>query len=148
MRTLLALVAPAILVTTTALAQTTSDFQSLAHLFDYDTKQPLDLQDKIIEEFPDGTLHDIYCDVVGQVDAIHFVGHAAPIPLLLQFANYEQYFDKISMQHYIGTASDPKKVLFYDTGHDLNDFQALEDRYEWLVNQIHLRREPILQETK
>jgi hypothetical protein len=23
------------------------------------TKQPLDLQDKIIEEFPDGTLHDI-----------------------------------------------------------------------------------------
>jgi hypothetical protein len=89
-----------------------------------------------------------YCEVLGQVDAIHFVGNAAPIPILLQFANYEQYFDKASMQHYISTASDPKKVLFYDTGHDLNDFQALEDRYEWLVNQIHLRREPILQETK
>jgi len=59
MRTLLALVAPAILVTTTALAQTTSDFQSLAHLFEYDTKQPLDVQDKTIAEFPDGTLHDI-----------------------------------------------------------------------------------------
>jgi hypothetical protein len=148
MRTRLALLTVAFFVATTVRSQTTTDFQSLARLFDYDAKQPLDLQDKIIEEFPDGTLHDIYCDVVGQVDAIHFVGHAAPIPLLLQFANYEQYFDKISMQHYIGTASDPKKVLFYDTGHDLNDFQALEDRYEWLVNQIHLRREPILQETK
>jgi len=89
-----------------------------------------------------------YSEVVGQLDAIHFVGHAEPIPLLLQFANYEQYFDKTSMQHYINTASDPKKVLYYDTAHDLNDFQALEDRYDWLVDHIQLRREPILQETR
>ena len=89
-----------------------------------------------------------YCEVLGQLDAVHFVGHAAPIPLLLQFANYEQYFDKTSMQHYISAASDPKKVLYYDTAHDLNDFQALVDRYNWLVDQIHLRREPILQETR
>src|SRR5579864_1537762 len=33
-------------------------------------------------------------------------------------------------------ASDPKKVLYYDTGHDLNDPQALEDRYDWLVKNI------------
>ncbi len=77
-------------------------------------------------------------------DAIHFVGHAAPIPLLLQFANYEQYFDKTSMEHYVAAASDPKKVLYYDTGHDLNDPQALEDRYDWLVKYINLRREPVL----
>jgi hypothetical protein len=44
------------------------------------------------------------------------------------------------MQHYISTASDPKKVLYYDTGHDLNDFQALEDRYDWLVDQIHVNQ--------
>jgi len=41
-------------------------------------------------------------------------------------------------------ASDPKKVLYYDTGHDLNDPQALEDRYDWLVNNISLRRESVL----
>jgi dienelactone hydrolase len=89
-----------------------------------------------------------YCEVVGQIDAIKFVGHAAPIPLLLQFANYEQYFDKTSMQHYVSTASEPKKVRYYDTGHDLNDFQGLQDRYDWLVDEIHLRRQPILQETR
>jgi cephalosporin-C deacetylase-like acetyl esterase len=33
-----------------------------------------------------------YSQVTGDIDAIHFVGKAAPIPLLLQFANYEQYF--------------------------------------------------------
>jgi dienelactone hydrolase len=81
-----------------------------------------------------------YCDVVGQIDAIHFVGHATHIPLLLQFANYEQYFDKTSMDHYATTASDPKKMLYYDTGHDVNDFQALEDRYDWLAKQIRLQR--------
>jgi dienelactone hydrolase len=85
-----------------------------------------------------------YSQVTGDIDAIHFVGKAAPIPLLLQFANYEQYFDKTSMQHYVAAASDPKKVLYYDTGHDLNDPQALEDRYDWLVKFINLRREPVL----
>ena len=85
-----------------------------------------------------------YAQVTGDIDAIHFVGHAAPIPLLLQFANYEQYVDKTSMEHYVTAASDPKKVLYYDTGHDLNDPQALEDRYDWLVKNISLRRESVL----
>jgi hypothetical protein len=48
------------------------------------------------------------------------------------------------MQHYVAAASEPKKVLYYDTGHDLNDPQALRDRYEWLVKYIDLRREPNL----
>lgn len=85
-----------------------------------------------------------YAQITGDIDAIRFVGRAAPIPLLLQFANYEQYFDKTSMRHYVAAASDPKKVLYYATGHDLNDPQALEDRYDWLVNYVNLRREPAL----
>ena len=36
-----------------------ASFQSMAHLFDYDAKQPLELHDTVIEEFTDGTLHDI-----------------------------------------------------------------------------------------
>ncbi len=85
-----------------------------------------------------------YCQVTGDIDAIHFVGHSAPVPLLLQFAQYEQYFDKTSIQHYVAAASDPKKILYYDTGHGLNDPQALEDRYDWLVEHISLRRQPVL----
>ena len=81
-----------------------------------------------------------YSQVTGDIDAVHFIRHAAPIPLLLQFANYEQYFDKTSMEHYVAAASEPKKVVYYDTGHDLNDPQALEDRYKWLAKYIHLSR--------
>src|SRR5260370_30657480 len=54
---LLALITLAALIVVSAKAET--DFQSLTHLFYYDAKQPLDLQDKIIAEFADGTLHDI-----------------------------------------------------------------------------------------
>jgi len=36
-----------------------ADLLSLEHVFDYDLKQPLDIYDKIIAEFSDGTLHDI-----------------------------------------------------------------------------------------
>ena len=85
-----------------------------------------------------------YEQIAGEIDALHFVGHAAPIPLLFQFANFEQLFDKTSMEHYATTATDPKKVLYYDAGHDLNDPQALQDRYDWLAKYIDLRRLPIV----
>jgi cephalosporin-C deacetylase-like acetyl esterase len=39
-----------------------------------------------------------YSQVTGDIDAIHFVGRALPISLPFQFANYEQYFDKTSME--------------------------------------------------
>jgi hypothetical protein len=51
-----------VLVAALAAAQTGSkpatDLQT-ARLFDYDAKQPLDIHDRIIEEFNGGTLHDI-----------------------------------------------------------------------------------------
>jgi hypothetical protein len=36
-----------------------ADFLAAAHLFDYDQGQPLDIHDKIVEEFDGGALHDI-----------------------------------------------------------------------------------------
>jgi hypothetical protein len=36
-----------------------ADFMAAANLFDYDQKQPLDIHDRIIEEFDAGALHDI-----------------------------------------------------------------------------------------
>jgi hypothetical protein len=92
---------------------------------------------------PSGQLEK-YVEINSPLDALHFIGNAAPIPLLLQFANYEQYFDKTSMQHYIDAASQPNKILKYDTAHDLNDPQALQDRYDWLATYLDLQRGPIL----
>jgi dienelactone hydrolase len=87
---------------------------------------------------PPGQLEK-YTHFMGELDAVRFVGHSAPADLLLQFANFERYFDNTSMQHYIEAASEPKKVLRYDSGHELNDPQALRDRYTWLARELGIK---------
>jgi dienelactone hydrolase len=81
-----------------------------------------------------------YLEAVGQTDAIHFIGHAAPVPLLFQFARFERYFNEPAMQRYFNAASEPKDAVWYNTGHELNDPQVLIDRSEWLARTAGLPR--------
>ncbi|HET9155043.1 MAG TPA: acetylxylan esterase [Myxococcaceae bacterium] len=87
---------------------------------------------------PAGVL-DRYVRVVGEVDAIHFIPRAPPIPVLMQFARFEEHFDRESANRYIAAAGEPKKVLWYDSAHDMNEPQALRDRYAWLVGHVGLK---------
>lgn len=87
---------------------------------------------------PKGQL-ETYLSVLEDVDAINYVRYAQPTPLLLQFANFEQYFDRASMERYAAAATEPKTVLFYDSAHDLNDPQASKDRFDWLAKRLALR---------
>jgi cephalosporin-C deacetylase-like acetyl esterase len=80
-----------------------------------------------------------YVEVLSAVDAIRYVPHAAPIPLLFQFARFERYFNEAAMNRYFAAASGPKQVRWYDTGHDLNDPQALRDRTDWVLEQLRRR---------
>ena len=84
---------------------------------------------------------DKYLKTVATLDAIRYVPHAAPTPLLFQFARFEQYFNEAAMQRYARAASVPKVVLWYDTGHALNDIRPLVDRANWLRR--HIRIGPI-----
>jgi pimeloyl-ACP methyl ester carboxylesterase len=87
-----------------------------------------------------------YIAVNSALDAIRFVPYAAPIPLLFQFARFEQYFNEAAMNRYFAAASQPKQVRWYDTGHDLNDVQALLDRAAWLEKHLAIRSlSPILE---
>ena len=85
---------------------------------------------------------DNYFRIITPLDAIKYVPHARPTPLLFQFARFEQYFNEAAMKQYAQAASDPKLVLWYDTGHGLNDVQALIDRANWLQRYIGI--EPIV----
>ena len=79
---------------------------------------------------------DNYFKTVRSLDAINYVSHAAPTPLLFQFARFEQYFNEAAMRRYAQAASEPKLVLWYDTGHGLNDIRPLIDRANWLHKYI------------
>ena len=88
-----------------------------------------------------------YLEVTGVLDAIRYVPYSAPTPLLFQFARYERYFGEASMLRYAQAAGEPKLVKWYDTGHELNDVQALIDRGDWLEKEIGIKSiAPILQE--
>jgi len=87
---------------------------------------------------PKGQL-DIYVNTLADVNAINYVRYAQPTPLLLQFANFEQYFDRASTDRYAAAATEPKTVLYYDSAHDLNDPQAFKDRLDWLAKRLAFR---------
>jgi dienelactone hydrolase len=80
---------------------------------------------------------DAYLVTCDRTAAVRYVPHANA-PLLFQFARYERYFDKAAMDRYANAARQPKEVKWYDTGHELNDVQALCDRSAWLRGKIGL----------
>lgn len=82
---------------------------------------------------------DNYFKTVGPLDAINYVPYAKPTPLLFQFARFEQYFNEAAMQRYARAASEPRLVLWYDTGHGLNDLRPLLDRANWLRRYIGMK---------
>lgn len=81
---------------------------------------------------------DSYLKINAAFDAIHYIPYAAPTPLFFQFARFERYFSIEAMEKYFAAASVPKEIRWYNTGHEINDLQALCDRREWLKVRIGL----------
>jgi hypothetical protein len=55
----------------------------------------------------------------------------------MQFAQYDR-FTEASMRRYADAAGEPKTVLWYPTGHELNDPQAYVDRAAWIAQRLGL----------
>jgi pimeloyl-ACP methyl ester carboxylesterase len=72
-----------------------------------------------------------YVDALAPLDAIHYIGHAAPAKLLFQFAKRDEFISPLDAEVYLLAASAPKEVRWYDTDHAFND-EARRDRDEWL----------------
>lgn len=70
------------------------------------------------------------------LDAVNFVGSAAPASLLFQFARQDKYISEEQAQQYFKAASSPKQIRWYNVGHEFNDVDSLVDRAEWLRKEI------------
>src|SRR6266545_6869705 len=85
------------------------DFQFSVHFFDYDSKQPLDIQDKVIQETGDFTIHDLtYASPKG-----------GRVPAYLVVPKGKGPFAAILFGHYgLGTRSEfiPEAKLYAKTG--------------------------------
>ena len=81
---------------------------------------------------------DKYIAATESLDAIHYIGHAAPAPILFQFARFDIFISEDQAKEYERAASQPRQTRWYDTGHELNDLEALRDRSDFLTAQLGL----------
>jgi hypothetical protein len=89
-----------------------ADIDQLKRLYDYDVTQPLDVQQKLIQDRDGVQVYDLT--------------YASPKG------------GRPAMDRYAAAAPAAKTVKWYDTGHELNDPQALRDRAEWLRERVGL----------
>jgi pimeloyl-ACP methyl ester carboxylesterase len=71
------------------------------------------------------------------LDAVHWVGHAAPARLLFQFAHRDEFISSVDAAAYLQAASEPKEARWYDTDHFFDD-AARQDRDAWLAQVLGL----------
>jgi hypothetical protein len=69
------------------------------------------------------------------IEPIRFVAHAAPSHLLFQNGREDEYVPAVTARVYQEAASEPKTVMWYDTGHGLTP-EILRDHVEWLAERI------------
>lgn len=76
-----------------------------------------------------------YVASIAPLDAVRYVGEAAPAPVFLQFARRDPYISQEDAKRYSDAVSEPKRVEWYDAGHELGPV-ARRDREEWLRTQL------------
>jgi cephalosporin-C deacetylase-like acetyl esterase len=81
---------------------------------------------------------DEMVETMSTVDAIHYIGRAAPAALLFQFARHDQFVPERESLQYWEAASEPKEKRWYDTDHFFDE-QARQDRIAWLGERLGLR---------
>lgn len=93
---------------------------------------------KLRAQVGDAKIEQIIAETRWQ-DPAHFIGHAAPSSVLLQYARENGVLSEKRGRHYHTLVSEPKELKFYDAGHALNA-EARRDRYDWLRTRIGLRQ--------
>ena len=86
---------------------------------------------------------ETYLKTLSALSAINYVPRSAPTPLFFQFSRFERNFERDAMERYYAAASQPKRVLWYDTGHEVLDVQAIVDRGRFLAEQLGLKLTPV-----
>jgi len=83
---------------------------------------------------------DSALSLIEPLDAVHYVGSLASIPLLFQSAHLDPGVTDAQAQTLFDAASEPKTLKWYDTAHDVVDIAAISDRARFLAAHVGLKR--------
>jgi hypothetical protein len=73
------------------------------------------------------------------IEPVRFVGKAAPSHLLFQNGMQDQLVPPVDGRAYQEAGSEPKTLLWYQAGHQLND-EAVRDRHLWFAEMIGIEK--------
>jgi len=73
-----------------------------------------------------------WIDAMWPIEPIHYVSHASPTPLLFQNAIRDQYTNVQDAIRYQDVASEPKRVIWYDSEHWPLPDEVIIDNVKWL----------------
>ena len=76
-----------------------------------------------------------WLEVMEPIEPLRFISRAAPAAVLLQAARHDEAVPVADAQTYFEASSEPKQLVWYDTGHELDE-QALLDQVAWLSGRI------------
>ena len=88
-----------------------------------------------IREHLDGGLKE-YVSTLAPLDAILYIGHAAPTVLLFQSGTADMGVSESDARALFDAASEPKRLLWYDTGHKMAIPAVSMDRTAFLKEQL------------
>jgi len=79
-----------------------------------------------------------FLKTIAPVDAVHYIGHAAPTALLFQSARFDPGVSEQESLDFFNAGSEPKQLRWYDTAHDVTDIAAISDRARFLAEEMKL----------
>ena len=80
-----------------------------------------------------------FINAIAPIDSIHYVGRETPTVLLFQSARLDKGVPEPDAKAFFDAASEPKHLLWYDTGHEMLLPAVTRDRTNFLKNQLKMR---------
>ena len=112
----------------------TGGYANEEYVFDPENQQMVELRKK----YGDEPLRKHFRDYAWD-DPANFVGHSAPAAVFLQYGRQDKPISEKMARRDSARFAEPKRVAFYDAGHELNA-EARRERVEWLARRLSLRR--------
>jgi dienelactone hydrolase len=83
---------------------------------------------------------DRYVSSMSAIDPVRYLGRSAGATILFQFGRFDPYVSRARAEALVHAAGRPERAIFYDSGHEVNDPQALLDRVSFLAARIGVGR--------
>jgi cephalosporin-C deacetylase-like acetyl esterase len=80
-----------------------------------------------------------YVKRLAPLDAILYVGHEAPTALLFQSAALDKGVPRSDAQAFFEAASEPKQIIWYNTGHEMKIDAVDRHRTKFLEDQLEMK---------